>query len=217
MRGEVAFVELHAFEQFDGGFEGLTFFDGDDAVFADFVHRLCEGLADFGVLIGRAGCDLFDLFAGLDGNGHLLKLGDDSVNGLVDAALDLHGVCAGGDIFEAFVENRLGQDGRGGGSVAGDIAGFGGDFFDHLRAHVFIGVGQLDFLCDGHAVFGDSGRAIGFFEDDVSAAWAECNLDGAGQFANAFADGRAGIRTIGYFFSCHIMLSPVFSFYFFLI
>ena len=104
------------------GFQRLAFFDGDDAVFADLVHGLGEDLADLGVLIGRAGGDLLDLLAGLDRGAHLLQLVDDGLDGLVDAAFDLHRVGAGGDVLEAFLEDGFGQDGRGGGAVAGDVA-----------------------------------------------------------------------------------------------
>ena len=101
----------------------------------------------------------------------------------VDAALDLRGIGAGGDVFHAFGEDRLGVDGGGGGAVAGDGAGLGGDFLDHLCAHVFVGIFELDFLGDGDAVLGDGGRAEGFFQDDVSARGAERDFDGPGELA----------------------------------
>ena len=40
---------------------------------------------------------------------------------------------------------------------------------------------QLDFLGDGDAVFGDGGRAEGFFEDDVAALGAERDFDRVGE------------------------------------
>ena len=61
------------------------------------------------------------------------------------------------------------------------VRGLGGDFLDHLGAHVFVGIFQFDFLGDGDAVLGDGGRAEGFFEDDVAARGAEGDLDGAGE------------------------------------
>ena len=59
---------------------------------------------------------------------------------------------------EALVEDGLGEDGGGGGAVAGDVGGLGGDLLDHLGAHVLVLVLQLDLLGDGDAVLGD-GRA----------------------------------------------------------
>ena len=65
--------------------------------------------------------------------------------------------------------DRLGQDGRGGGAVAGDVAGLLGDGVDELGAHVLERVGQLDLLGDGDAVLGDGRAAERLVEDDVAA------------------------------------------------
>jgi hypothetical protein len=43
----------------------------------------------------------------------------------------------------------------GGGAVARDVGGLGGDLLDHLGAHVLVGVVELDLLGDGDAVLGD--------------------------------------------------------------
>src|SRR3712207_8686628 len=45
---------------------------------------------------------------------------DDRRDALLDAALELERVGAAGDVAEALVDDRLGQDGGGGGAVAGD-------------------------------------------------------------------------------------------------
>ena len=42
--------------QLDVGVEALAFFDGDDAVLADLVHRLGDHLADLLVLVGASRC-----------------------------------------------------------------------------------------------------------------------------------------------------------------
>ena len=59
------------------------------------------------------------------------------------------------EVAVAFLENRLGQNRRGGGAVAGDIAGLAGGFLHQLGADVFVFVLQFDFLRDGDAVLGD--------------------------------------------------------------
>ena len=97
----------------------------------------------------------------------------------------------------------FGENGGGGGAVAGDVAGLAGDFADELGAHVFIGILELDFLGDGDAVLGD-GRAAEFLvEDDVASARSEGRLDGSGEFLDA-AEQRL---TRGFveleLFSCH--------------
>ena len=183
---EVALVELHAFDDVEGGFDRLGFFDRDGAVLADLVHRVGDDLADRACPSwrrrsrpARSPCGHLTFFE------ILRELGDDGFDGLVDAALERGRVGAGGDVAEAFLVDGLGENGRGGGAVAGDVAGLAGDFADELGAHVFVRIFELDFLGHGHAVLGD-GRAAEFLvEDDVAAARSERRLDGAGEFLDA--------------------------------
>jgi hypothetical protein len=114
-------------------------------------------------------------------------------DGVVDAALDLVGVGAGGDILQALGVDGLGVDGGGGGAVAGVLGGLGGDLLDHLGAHVLVGVVELDLLGDGDAVLGDGGRAEGLLEDDDAAGGAEGDLDGVRELADALEDALAGV------------------------
>ena len=85
---EVALVELHAFDHFERGFDGLGFFDRDGAVLADLVHGVGDDLADGGVPVGGDGGDLLDFLLVLDLLGDLVELRDGGLDGLVDAALD---------------------------------------------------------------------------------------------------------------------------------
>src|SRR5262249_4230364 len=158
IRRQIAAIELHAFDELIGRLDGLAFFDGDDAVFADAVHGLGDDAADLVVVIGGHRGHVFHVFLRLDGNALLLELLDDVLNGLVDTALHEHRVGATHDGSQAFVENGFGQDGGGGGAVASHVAGLGGHFPDHAGPHVLIFVFQLDFLGHGHAVLGDGGR-----------------------------------------------------------
>ena len=192
VRREVALVELHALDEFDVGLEALALFDGDHAVLADLVDRLGDDLADLLVLVGGAGADLGDLGRRGDLLGHLLELGDDGLDGLVDTALDLVGIGAGGDVLEAFGEDGLGVDGGGGGAVAGVLGALRGDLLDHLGADVLDRVFDLDLFGDGHAVFGDGGRAEGFFEDHDVPGRPERGADGLGEFVDPAADNLAG-------------------------
>ena len=73
------------------------------------------------------------------------------------------GLAAGRHRLGAFADDRLRQHGRGGGAVAGDVGGLGGDLLHHLRAHVLELVLELDLLGDGHAVLGDARGAEAIF------------------------------------------------------
>src|SRR5579885_1234778 len=83
------------------GLERARFFDGDDAVLADLVHRLGDDLADRLVVVRRDGADLGDHVAA-HRLGHLLELGRDRLDRLLDAALHVHRVRAGDHVLGAF-------------------------------------------------------------------------------------------------------------------
>ena len=162
--------------------------DTDGAVFADLVHGIGDDVADLGVPVGGDGRDLADFLAVGDLLGNARELGDGGLNGLVDTALEVNRVGTGGDVLETFAIDALGEDGRGGGAVAGSIGGLGSDFLHHLRAHVLVGIGQLDFLGDGHAVLGDGRGAEFLVDDDIAALGPEGDFDGAGEQLDAAED-----------------------------
>ena len=104
-----------------------------------------------------------------------------AIDRLVDAALQVHRVHAGGDGLHAFADDRLGEHGGGGGAVAGDVGGLGSDFLHHLRAHVLELVLELDFLRDRDAVLGD-GRGA-----EASARARRCGPSGPSVTLTALA------------------------------
>ena len=136
----------------------------------------------------------------------LLDFFDDRFDGLLDAALQSHRIGAGGDRLHAFAEDRLRQNGRGGGAVAGHVGGLRGHFAHHLRAHVLERILQFDFLGDRHAVFGDGGAAELLLENDVAALGAERDLHRVGQLIDAAQNRLAGIFAINNLFCCHVLI-----------
>ena len=95
--------------------------------------------------------------------------------------------------FFAGVHHRLGEHGRGGRAVTGDVVGLGGDRLDQLRADILVGVGQLDLAGDRHAVGGDDRRTEGLVEHHVPAAGAEGDLDRVGQLVDTALECAAGV------------------------
>ena len=102
-------------------------------------------------------------------------MGDGRVDGLVDAAADGRRIAAGGDVAQAFAEDRPGQHRGRRGAVAGDVRGLRGHLVDQLGAHVLEAVFQLDFLAHGHAVLGDGRAAERLVEDHVAAGRAQAS------------------------------------------
>ena len=157
--GQVAAVELHAFDDVQLGFGGLGFFDGDDAFVADLFHGAGRSSRRLPCRRWRRWCRLGRSRSWRRPSWRRLDVGDHGGDRLVDAALQVHRVTARGDRLQAFGDDRLGQDGGGGGAVAGLVVGLGGDFADQLGAEVLEAVGKLDFLGDGDAVLGGAGSA----------------------------------------------------------
>ena len=71
---------------------------------------------------------------------------DNGCNRFFDSALENHGVGTRGYIFQAFTNHGLRQNGSGGSTVAGDIIGFTGDFFQKCGTKILIGIFQFDFF-----------------------------------------------------------------------
>ena len=140
----------------------------------------------------------------------LIALADDGFNSLVDAALEGHGVGTGGDGLDAFAIDGLREHGGGGGAVTGDVGGLGSDFANHLGAHVFERVAELDFLGDGDAVLGDGGRAELLLDDDVAALGAEGDLHCVGEHVDAAQNGLTRVFAVQNLL-CHCFLLELLS------
>ena len=187
---EVPPVELHPLDDLEGRLHRLGLFDGDDPVLADLLHRLGDEVADGLVVVGGDGRDLGDLLLVLGRLGHLLQVGDDRLDGLLDAALEPHRVRPGRHVLQALAEDRLGEHGRGRGAVPGRVRGLGGDLLDHLGAHVLRGLLQLDLLGHRDAVLGNGRAAVLLVDHHVPALGAERGLHGLRQDVDAAQERR---------------------------
>ena len=139
-----------------------------------------------------ATCAIDSLLGHLDGLGRAAPRRP-CVGRRVDAALEAGRVGAGGHVAQALADHRLGQHGRGGGPVAGDVVGLGRHLLDQLRAEVLVRVGELDLLGDGHAVVGDRRGAELLVQDDVAPARAEGDLDRVGEGVDTVLEQVPGV------------------------
>ena len=208
---DVAAVDLHPFHILDFVGEALGFLDGDDAILADLFHSFGDGFAD-GFLVGGKAGDLADAVAGFHGLGHTAQFVHYGGNGLLDAALDGHGVAAGGDVLEAFVDEALGQNNGGGGAVAGGVVGLGSGLFEELSAHILEGVGEFNFLGDGNAVAAYQRGAELLVQHHITAFGAEGDLNGLGQSVDAYPEGLAGLFGVSHFLGGHLVILLKISF-----
>ena len=185
------------------GLGTLGLLDGDDTLLVDLGHGLGDELADVLVVVGRNGSDLLDF--GEVGT-HLLALLaqrlDDSGHGLVDTALEVHGVGTRGDVLQPDTDDGLGENGSGSGTVAGVVVGLRGDLLDHLGAHVGERVLQLDLLGDADTVLGDLRSPELLVNDDVAALGTERDLHGVRQGVDTLLEELARLDVI-FDFLCH--------------
>ena len=184
VRREVALVELHALGELELEPEGLALLDVDDAVLADPLDRVGDDVADL-ALARRDRGDPGDVFLARDLLRLLLQILDDRVHGVLDAALDPHGIRAGSDVLQALADNRLGEHRRGRRAVAGDVVGRRGDLLDELCALVLERVLDLDLASDRDTVVRDRRRAELLVEHDVPALRAKGDLDRVGEDVDA--------------------------------
>ena len=156
--------------------------------------------------MGGEGRDLSDLLLGRHRCRHLADLVADGGDGLLDAALEHHGVGARGDVPEAFADDGLRQHGRGGRSIASDVIGLGGSLLQKLRAHVLVVVFELNLLGDRHAVGADARWAELLVEDDIPSSRPEGYLHRVGQDVHPDLERPTGLVSEKNLF-CHWGLS----------
>ena len=130
---------------------------------------------------------------------------DDRVDGLLDPALERDRVGAGRDVLQTLADDRLGEHGRGGGAVAGDVVRRGGDLAHELRALVLEGVLDLDLAGDRDAVVRDRRRAVLLVEHDVAALGAERDLDRVGEDVDAALERAACVLAELQFLVSHVL------------
>ena len=202
---QVALVELHALGELEIEAEGLALLDVHDAVLADLLDRVGDDVADL-ALARRDGGDPGDILPARDLLGLRLEVLDHRVDGPLDPALERHRVRASGNVLEALADDRLGEHGRGGGAVTGDVVRRRRDLAHQLNALVFEDVLDLDLAGDRDAVVRDRGSAVLLVEDDVAPLGAKGDLDRVGKDVDAALERAARILTELELFVRHVFL-----------
>ena len=201
--GDVAAVELHAFDDFQLGLEALGLLHRDHALIADLLHRFRDlapiSASPLEEIVPTWATSLEDeIFFALAASSLTTAATARSTPrfrsiGLAPAATDL----------APSLDDRLGKNRGRGRAVAGDVVGLGGDFLDHLGAHILELVLKLDFFGDCHAVLGDPRRAESLVEHDVAALRTKRHLHRVGEDVHAAKHPLAGVLGKFYFFRCH--------------
>ena len=168
--------------------------------------NLAADLTDFFIGVGRNGANLSDFLVGRSGLGKLLELSDGGGNSLVDAALKVHRVHAGGNELHAFINDGLRENRSSGRTVTGVVARLRGDFADHGGTHVFKFIFEFNFFGDRHAILRDRRAAERAFKHNVATLRAERYLDSIGENVDTANHFRAGIITEKNLLSSHFVI-----------
>ena len=206
---QVATVKLHTFNNVQLVIKRLAVFHGDNAFFAHFIHCLGDDVTNAGIGVGRNRTHLGDFFGGCRGLGSLFQFGDQSGDGFVDTAFQIHRIHARSHVFHAFAHDGLSQNGRSGCAVARVVRGFGSNFLHHLRAHVLQLVFEFDFFSNGYTVFGHGRSAERAFQNHVTTFRAQSDFNGVCQNVHAFNHACAGFTAKNYVFCCHVDIPSI--------
>src|SRR5262249_33260389 len=158
----------------------------------------------------RNGTNLGDLLA----RGHLLglvlELLNDSTNGKVNAALQVHGVTASGNCLGALAYDGMSEKSSRSDAIARLVRRFGGDLAHHLRAHVLELVLELDLLRHRHTILSDAWSTERLVEHNIASFGAECHFDRVGQNVDAVQHALTGVLCKFHFFCSHCCYSHSF-------
>lgn len=149
-----------------------------------------DHLADLWVAGGN-GCHLRDFRRRVHRRCALHQLFDGLFRRRSDTAVQLNWVGTSGNVAQALEDERLGEQGCGGGAVTGDVVGLHGHGLHQLCTEVLKRLLDVDVTGDGHAVVGDGGAAEGLGQHNVAAAGAEGDLDCVSKRVNAALDALA--------------------------
>ena len=191
MGRQVAPVEAHPFHHIQLVVDAAALLHGDDAFAPHFVHRIGNKLGD-GLLVGRKGGHPRHLLPAVHRHRLVADNPPDRGHRLIDAGLQRQRVGAGRNIKKTALNDGTGENHGGGSAVPNHIVGLGGGLLDHLRAHIFVGVGQLNLLGDGNAVAAHHRQGPHPAQDDIPPAGPQGKSHGAAQLVDAAHQTLAG-------------------------
>ena len=188
---EIAPLERHPFDDFQGRLDGRSKLHRYDAVIAGALERLRDHLAQRRVVGRDAGYRAKPAHAVHRGRRGLQQL-DGLRNRDLQTLHQLDGVGASGEQLEAVLDKHVREHRRRRRAIAGDLVGLLGNLTQHLRTHVLERILQLDFARDVDAVPGDDWCADRAIDDRIHAFGPESAAHRLREFGDAAAERLAG-------------------------
>ena len=192
---DISTVPLETLNVLDLSLETLALGHSDGAVGSESVEDASNEATDMGVVVGRDGSDVPDLFNTVDRD----RLVSEALNDLLDSHLNatsqIHWVHAGGDRFAALLEDGTSENGGGRGAITGLIVGLAGNLLDEVGTDVVVAIAELDVLGNSDTILSDLGSAKSSVEDDIATAGSESDLDSVSEHIAALKHESAGFST----------------------
>ena len=136
---------------------------------------------------------------------HFLDFTYNGTYGLVDTALQVHGIGTGSHVAQTLANDGLSQYGSSRRAVASVVAGLRGHALNQLCTSVLESISQFYFLGHGHAVLRNLGRTELLFYNHVPALRAEGYLHCICQLIDALLHQVAGLEIESNIF-CHNLI-----------
>ena len=163
----IASIKLHTFHNGKFGFDGFAFVNGNNTVFANLFHGVCDQFANCFVAC-RNTCNLSDTLFVFNGLANFFQSAYRFFSNSHNTFFEDYGICTCGKVFQSFSYDRLSQNRSGSCAVACNVVGFDTYFSNKACAHIFEGVFQNDFFSDGYTVVSDKGRGKLLFQNYVT-------------------------------------------------
>ena len=193
IRRHESLVELHAVDQSNRCLSGLSFFDCDHTILADFLQGLGQEIANRAVVISADGTDLGYFFRPLHLFADLHQTTHGSSNSLFNAATHSHWVAAGHYVSRTFTKDSPCEDCGGCRAVSSDVGGLGRNLIDEFGTHVFKRILQINLFAHCHAVLCDSRATERLVDDDIATCRSHSHSHGTGQFLNTLEQFGTGV------------------------
>ena len=200
---QITAIELHTFYYINCSFSAFGFFNSNYTVFAHFLHRLSNQLADGAVVVGRNRSHLLNFAIVVAYRlGHFIQFTHCSNHRFVDTALQIHRIRTGCNVLQTTCYDGLRQYCCGSSSITSYISGFACYFLQHLGTHVFNWVYQFNFFRYSYTIFCDVRSAKFFVDYNIATFGSQGYFNSICQGINASFQAIAG-RQIKVYFLCH--------------
>ena len=133
--GEITAVKLHTFYQIKLCLHGLGFFDGNNSIIGNLLHRICHHLSNL-IIPGRNSCYFGDLLFALQSLTHLFDRVHCTVCRFFHSLAENDRIRTCCQVLHSLIDHRLSKNSSCRCTVSSNIIGLGSYFLNQLSSHI---------------------------------------------------------------------------------